>query len=87
MLDGALRLGGPLGGVAALGLLARLRVGADLRLGPLLWGLPITAGGVWPDARDSHGVEPKSQFLRLLERHRLALGEEGGKPLGAKPVA
>jgi MFS family permease len=50
LLSGALGIGGVLGGAVALGLSSRMRLGAGVRLGTLLLGLPIALAGLWPSA-------------------------------------
>lgn len=49
-MNSALGIGGLAGAVAALVLATRGRLAADFGLGIVLWGLPIVAIGVWPNA-------------------------------------
>jgi MFS family permease len=47
-LNGAMGVGGVLGGVAAAALVGRRRLAGDFGFGILLWGLPIALIGLWP---------------------------------------
>lgn len=49
-MNSALGIGGVLGAVAATALGARGRLAGDFGLGIVLWGIPIVAIGVWPNA-------------------------------------
>ena len=49
-LNSAVGIGGLLGGLGALALLGRNRLGSDFALGLLLWGAPILVIGVFPEA-------------------------------------
>lgn len=48
-LNSAVGIGGLLGGLGALALLGRNRLGSDFALGLLLWGAPILVIGVFPE--------------------------------------
>ena len=48
-LNSAVGIGGLLGGLGALALLGRNRLGSDFALGLLLWGAPILLIGVFPE--------------------------------------
>ena len=48
LLNGAIGLGGVMGGVVAIRVVPLLRGGVAMRLGGLLWGLPIAAAGLAP---------------------------------------
>jgi MFS family permease len=48
-LNAAFGIGGVLGAVVALALLARRRLASDFMFGIVLWGLPLALIGVWPD--------------------------------------
>ena len=50
LLNSSLGVGGIVGGVAAAMLVARSKLGTDLGVGLLLWGVPLLLVGVWPDA-------------------------------------
>lgn len=47
-LNGAMGVGGVVGGVVAAALVGRRRLAGDFGSGILLWGLPIALIGVWP---------------------------------------
>lgn len=49
-LNAAFGVGGVLGAVVALALLARRRLASDFMLGIALWGVPLMLIGVWPNA-------------------------------------
>ena len=48
-LNAAFGMGGLLGAVVALSLLARQRLASDFMFGIVLWGLPLTLLGLWPE--------------------------------------
>jgi len=48
LLNGAIGLGGVMGGVVAIRVVPLLQGGVAMRLGGLLWGLPIAAAGLAP---------------------------------------
>jgi MFS family permease len=48
LLNGAMGLGGVVGGIAAIRVVPLLHAGVAMRLGGLLWGLPIAAAGLAP---------------------------------------
>jgi MFS family permease len=48
-LNTAFGVGGFLGAVVALGLLARQRLASDFMFGIVLWGAPLIAIGLWPE--------------------------------------
>jgi MFS family permease len=48
-LNAAFGIGGLLGAVLSLALLARRRLASDFMFGILLWGLPLALVGFWPD--------------------------------------
>ena len=48
LLNGAMGLGGVMGGVVAIRVVPLLQGGVAMRLGGLLWGLPIAAAGLAP---------------------------------------
>jgi MFS family permease len=48
-LNAAFGVGGLLGAIVALGLLARRRLASDFMFGIVLWGLPLALIGVWPE--------------------------------------
>ena len=48
-LNAAFGIGGVLGAVVALALLARRRLASDFMFGIVLWGLPLALIGVWPE--------------------------------------
>ena len=50
LLNSSLGIGGIVGGVAAAMLVARSKLGTDLGVGLLLWGVPLLLVGLWPDA-------------------------------------
>ena len=50
ILNAALGVGGVLGGLVALSLVGRQRLGGAFALGLACWGLPIALIGVWPEA-------------------------------------
>jgi MFS transporter/cyclic nucleotide-binding protein len=49
-LNAAFGVGGVVGAVVALALLARRRLASDFMLGIALWGVPLMLMGVWPNA-------------------------------------
>ncbi|MDQ3890519.1 MAG: MFS transporter, partial [Actinomycetota bacterium] len=49
-LNSVIGVGGLLGALAALGLVARQRLASDFGLGIVLWGAPIALIGLWPNA-------------------------------------
>jgi hypothetical protein len=49
-LNAAFGVGGVLGAVVALALLARRRLASDFMLGIALWGAPLMLIGIWPNA-------------------------------------
>ena len=50
LLNSSLGVGGIVGGVAAAMLVARSKLGTDLGVGLLLWGVPLLLVGLWPEA-------------------------------------
>lgn len=48
LLNGAVGFGGVVGGIAAMRVVSRLQGSVAMRLGGLLWGLPIAAAGLAP---------------------------------------
>jgi MFS family permease len=48
-LNAAFGIGGVLGAVAALTLIGRRRLASDFMFGIVLWGVPLTLIGVWPE--------------------------------------
>ena len=49
-LNSAIGVGGLVGGIVALALIGRRRLAADFGLGILLWGVPLTLIGVFPNS-------------------------------------
>jgi len=49
-LNAAFGIGGVIGAVVALALLARRRLASDFMLGIALWGVPLMLMGIWPNA-------------------------------------